>query len=1437
MMSEQRKVIEEIRARKLADLNGDWAQDMAATAPHVAEKMYGEPLQFVRELIQNADDCEYREAKPSLTIRRTAGGFEFQSNETGFQASHVRAVCRFGMSSKGSDRQRFIGEKGLGFKSVFQAADRPEIHSNGYHFRFDLTQHNGLGRAIPEWIEDCIDESGTKIFLPTRAGSAVPQREPDDLEAERWVLLFLRKLDRVDFYDEIQGRRVLLERTRHEREVQLKRTLWTRGQAPQTVTQRFRVVHRDVDVSHAREQDRKNIDFSPVTVAVPIDLRGTPELELQGWEYAFLPVAATDLRFSFNADLLLATDRSAVRETPWNATLCGGLGKCLADAVMTFCDGAAIGVRALGWLRSPARLRRPFHATILESASAALKDQPCIPTATGRWVLPRKAVRPDHLGLHELIDPLHLARVAEVELAADAIKLVRDEAAALGVRELSLADFMHCLRDAEWVKSRPDDWFARLYATLGRARLDRLQIEALRRMCILRMADGSTKALEGKRVFRSHQSAHRYGFERELPLLAQEVCGDNSNSFLDMLGIVRLTAQTVIDEFLLPKHSTRSGTQLDDTQLISHACYIIDHLEEYERTSKDRTPLKPIYAGLCVLTRAESGPMRVSLKASRLYLGAAYKDPHDLEAIWGTRMPERFVSPRYLQSDAPTGKKRDWVAFWAKLRASFLPGMNPSGRGEPLGVAWREESKELFASEDDERIWRFLEIISKHWSHYLEPITNYGLALNETDLVRDLRAIRVQTTRGRVRLDQCMLADADNEAVFGKDQPYLGGLAAMRVFASTQFAEVCGVVARPTIDLALGRLRAVARTGASDDAVLAQVKRLYEYLSARHSNWSKEVEWALQNEPLILIRGENGGWFRLADVCWSWGEGIGLGAYCPLRQLRPSWPQFHDFFVHQLKVPETLTPDAWVRVLRNVAASNERFGSAKNLARQAYLALSAALSSGRLEAQVKTAIDAMRAAPLILCKDAVWRRSGQSDVDLVFGDDEQLEAAFERHPRFASMALDRSDRKTVQPLLTALGIGELRSSVKVEVPEGFTMRAPAQVAERLRERVLPIARLLYQDHPRNYEEAISSGLFDFLADAIVSRTQVFRVTLRRSSVECTFVAKLLGTGRALHLHVNTGDYTKSTWREVGITIADELRLSGSVGASLGDILNAETQAAVDCELQSQRVPDLPPEELDRLPMSGRATVTHASPTSEREPEPTAASRDERFAPVSSVDRRLAEHHDARNGVEAADSTAAFGEAADEPPRDEEIVHDDEDRVASGGDSARAVAERNHSSEFGGGRSGRRIVSRGRQSFGARAMLASTPVEEVLIAEIEAAAIAFVLAEERRAGREPIDRNTPDNPDNPGYDIESWDPRTKTTRYIEVKGTKNEWGEFGVAVSPTQVRFALERGEAAWLYVVECALHEERKRCYRIQNFASKIEEFVVDGRLRRAAER
>jgi len=39
------------------------------------------------------------------------------------------------------------GQKGIGFKSVFQITDTPTIHSNGFNIKFDLNLHPLLGKS------------------------------------------------------------------------------------------------------------------------------------------------------------------------------------------------------------------------------------------------------------------------------------------------------------------------------------------------------------------------------------------------------------------------------------------------------------------------------------------------------------------------------------------------------------------------------------------------------------------------------------------------------------------------------------------------------------------------------------------------------------------------------------------------------------------------------------------------------------------------------------------------------------------------------------------------------------------------------------------------------------------------------------------------------------------------------------------------------------------------------------------------------------------------------------------------------------------------------------------------------------------------------------------------------------------------------------------
>lgn len=114
------------------------------------------------ELIQNADDNDYfpyllsgRDPNgevPSLKFIINSCSIVVLNNEVGFSEKNIRAICDVGKSTKGAHRSGYIGQKGIGFKSVFRVTDKPEIHSNGFHIGFDASA-DPIGFILPHWIE------------------------------------------------------------------------------------------------------------------------------------------------------------------------------------------------------------------------------------------------------------------------------------------------------------------------------------------------------------------------------------------------------------------------------------------------------------------------------------------------------------------------------------------------------------------------------------------------------------------------------------------------------------------------------------------------------------------------------------------------------------------------------------------------------------------------------------------------------------------------------------------------------------------------------------------------------------------------------------------------------------------------------------------------------------------------------------------------------------------------------------------------------------------------------------------------------------------------------------------------------------------------------------------------------------------------------------
>lgn len=97
-----------------------------------------ERKRFLQELIQNADDCEYDEnVVPSFMLRQDNQTIITEYNEKGFTRENIRSITAIGESTKNrllNGEYLTIGEKGVGFKTIFAVASEVRISSGDYHF-------------------------------------------------------------------------------------------------------------------------------------------------------------------------------------------------------------------------------------------------------------------------------------------------------------------------------------------------------------------------------------------------------------------------------------------------------------------------------------------------------------------------------------------------------------------------------------------------------------------------------------------------------------------------------------------------------------------------------------------------------------------------------------------------------------------------------------------------------------------------------------------------------------------------------------------------------------------------------------------------------------------------------------------------------------------------------------------------------------------------------------------------------------------------------------------------------------------------------------------------------------------------------------------------------------------------------------------------------
>ena len=237
----------------------------------------------------------------------------------------------------------YIGQKGIGFKSVFKVTRTPQIHSRNFHFQFCAPQAaqsqdlHSLSYIIPAPLpipEGWDPRAGTRVVLPLDRGEIDMQQLRQNLfDVQASLLLFLNRLTRIEVLDSQSAgggctrkirKRVLADGLVEVEEVRgelVSRTSWV-------------LVDRVLEpAEHAR---RPGIDLTKLSIAIPLlsaSSRGGPLPPRD--VYAFLPLRSYGFKFVLQGDFQVPSSREAVdAASPFNMWLRENVPALFVDAFL-----------------------------------------------------------------------------------------------------------------------------------------------------------------------------------------------------------------------------------------------------------------------------------------------------------------------------------------------------------------------------------------------------------------------------------------------------------------------------------------------------------------------------------------------------------------------------------------------------------------------------------------------------------------------------------------------------------------------------------------------------------------------------------------------------------------------------------------------------------------------------------------------------------------------------------------------------------------------------------------------------------------------------------------------------------------------------------------------------------------------------------------------
>lgn len=583
-------IINDIRKKLLVDVElppdlregvNELKEQLNNALDHLSRDLYSTDAHFLLELIQNADDNSYAHGLvPTVKFIVNDRHVVLENNESGFTEPNVRSLCKVGESTK-RKRDGFIGEKGLGFKSVFRITNEPHVFSNGFSFKFKFEESKD-GYVVPHWVEKPTIQPTvgmTTIYLPLKAGIDVA---PYFVSINGTLILFLQKLRTITVSVESAPVREISKS--RENGITTVRDSAPREESKYVVTSRTASVPADIT-----EQTRTGVTLREIVLAFPLDDFGAVSASEQTL-FAYLPVRPYGFKFIIQSDFLLAANREDVRkDAKWNEWLRNEIAATFCQSPQWFKLHETVRSGYLQYVPLPDEVTDPFFKKVVPQIYKSLEQTECLLSVAGTWLLPSKLLRGSK-EISQIIPNEELKRIVGSEyLAPEHASAPAAVLEAIGCKCLLLEHVYTCLADDSWFRERPISWYRSLFRWMAR-RFKSESVDQLRKLKILPLAGGSTARPADGQVFFPTDLNTDFAFESSLHVLNPELFKRISKeenvelrAFLAKLGVKVPSAYQIIESHILPQYQSGEYAKLPASILRDHIRYIKQHFPEYQK--------------------------------------------------------------------------------------------------------------------------------------------------------------------------------------------------------------------------------------------------------------------------------------------------------------------------------------------------------------------------------------------------------------------------------------------------------------------------------------------------------------------------------------------------------------------------------------------------------------------------------------------------------------------------------------------------------------------------------------------------------------------------------------------------------------------------------------------------------------------------------------